>query len=50
MMPWEMRALPRHRQIELMGHRREARLRNSHAEHVRQKVSKRQAEEEGKKK
>ena len=44
MMPWDLRDLPPHRQIELMAHRREVRLRESHACHVQRMISKKTAD------
>jgi len=45
-LPWELRALPPQRLAELMGHRREKNLRESHASHVQRLVAK-EKEEKG---
>lgn len=49
MTPWEVRDLPRHRKIELIGHRREHALREGYSQHVREIVGKMREAEEKKK-
>lgn len=49
MTPRVFRDLPKQDQIEMMSHRREVALRKAHAEHVRQQVSKEEAEDKRKK-